>query len=188
MRLRHIFVGLLIVIASSSLALAADTYKIDPVHSVVGFAVKHMEVSPFYGRFNEPTGAITLDSADPSKSSFNIEIAAEKVDTGNDKRDAHLRTPDFFDAKQFPTITFKSTSVKGSGDSFEVSGDLTLHGVTKSITVPVRKTGEKETGKGVRTGWEAMFDIKRSDFGMTGMIPQISDDVQLLVALAAVKQ
>jgi polyisoprenoid-binding protein YceI len=189
MRLRHLFVSLVAVgLLSASLARAADNYKVDSVHSTVVFKVSHLGVSNFYGRFTEPTGTLSVDSADPSKSSFNVEIQAEKVETAAAKRDAHLKSPDFFDAKQFPTITFKSTAVKGSGDKLEVTGDLTLHGVTKSITVPLVKTGEKDTGKmGYRTGWEATFDLKRSDFGMTNMVGPVGDDVHLIVSLEAVK-
>lgn len=188
MRLRHMLAVVFVVVASSSLALAADTYKVDPVHSTVIFKVGHFEVSNFQGRFNEPTGTVAIDPGDPSKSSFNIEIQADKVDTANAKRDGHLKSPDFFDVKQFPTITFKSTAVKGSGDKLEVIGDLTLHGVTKSITVPVTRVGEKDTGKmGYRTGWEATFNLKRSDYGMTTMVGPVADEVQLTVSLEAVK-
>ena len=115
-------------------------------------------------------------------------MKTENVDTANEKRDAHLKSPDFFDAKQFPLITFKSTSVKADGDNFEVTGDLNLHGVTKQITVPLKKTGESDTGKmGYRTGWQAEVDLKRSDFGMTGMQGAIGDDVHLIISFEAVK-
>ena len=188
MRLRHMLAGLVVVVVWSSLALAADTYKVDPVHSTVIFKIGHFEVSNFQGRFNEPTGTITVDSGDPSKSSFNIEIQADKIDTANNKRDGHLKSPDFFDVKQFPTITFKSTEVKGAGDKLEVTGDLTLHGVTKPITVAVTKVGEKDTGKmGYRAGWEATINLKRSEFGMTTMVGPVADEVQLTVSLEAVK-
>ncbi|MGB7157378.1 MAG: YceI family protein [Tepidisphaeraceae bacterium] len=168
---------------------AADNYKVDSAHSSVLFKVDHFGVAPFYGRFNAPTGTVTLDKEDPTKSSFTFELKTENVDTGNEKRDAHLKTPDFFDAKQFPTITFKSKSVKGlADDKFEVTGDLTLHGVTKEIKLILNKTAEKDTGKmGFRTGWTTDVNLKRSDYGMTQMIGPVGDDVQIIIAYEAVK-
>ena len=100
-------------------------------------------------------------------------------------------TLDFVDAKQFPAITFKSTGVKGSGDKLEVTGDLTLHGVTKEITVPVTKTGEADVSAmkmGYRTGWEATYDLKRTDYGMNKMVGPVGDDVHLLISFEAVKE
>ena len=91
---------------------AADNYKVDPVHSTSAFRIKHAGAPPFWGRFNEPNGTFMLDEADPTKSTFTIELKADNVDTANAKRDAHLKSPDFFNAKQYPAITFKSTSVK----------------------------------------------------------------------------
>lgn len=184
--------SLVIVAALSPLALAADTFKIDPVHSSVHFRIGHAGVSHVYGRFNDVSGTVVQDKEDPTKSSFNIEIKADSIDTNNEKRDAHLKSPDFFDAKQFPTITFKSTSVKSAGENkLEVTGDLTLHGVTKEITVPVTKTGEADLAEmkmGYRGGWEAVVQIKRSDFGMTTMVGPVGDEVMIPVALEAVKE
>ena len=171
----------------ASRAQAADNYKIDPIHGTVVFRVNHLGVGNAYGRFNEPTGAITLDKDDASKSSFTFEVKTEKVDTANPKRDAHLKSPDFFNAAQFPTITFKSTAVKANGDDYEVTGDLNLHGVTKSITVPLKKTGESQTQMGYRTGWQAEVDLKRSDYGIKG-VPGVGDDVHLIISFEAVKQ
>ena len=184
--------SLVIVAALSPAALAADNYKIDPVHSSVHFRIGHGGIAFVYGRFNDVSGTVAYDKEDPTKSSFNIEIKADSVDTNNEKRDAHLRSPDFFDAKQFPTITFKSTKVESAGeDKLNVTGDLTLHGVTKEITVPVTKTGEADLAEmkmGYRTGWEAIVDIKRSDFGMTTMVGPVGDEVKIPVALEAVKE
>jgi polyisoprenoid-binding protein YceI len=188
--MRRITLGLALfaVVSLASAALAADTYKIDPEHGTIIYRVKHFNIGNAYGRFNKPTGVIMLDSADASKTTFTFEVKTENVDTANAKRDAHLKSPDFFDAKQFPSITFKSTSVKGSGDTFEVTGDLNLHGVTKSITVPIKKTGEADTKQmGYRTGWEAEVDIKRSEFGMNGLQGPVGDDVHLVISFEAVK-
>lgn len=189
MNLRQLFVRPLIAAAVLvAPVLAADNYKIDSEHAAVIFKVDHLGVAPAYGRFNDPTGAVVLDKEDPSKSTFTFEVKTENVDTDNEKRDAHLKSPDFFDAKQFPTITFKSKSVKADGDKFQVTGDLTLHGVTKEIVVPITKTGEKDTGRmGYRTGWVSEIGLKRSDYGMKGMIGPIGDDVHLTISFEAVK-
>lgn len=189
MKLSHLFVRP-IVAAAVLIApvFAADNYKIDSEHAAVIFKVDHLGVAPAYGRFNDPTGTIVLDKEDPTQSSFTFEVKTENVDTDNEKRDAHLKSPDFFDAKQFPTITFKSKSVKADGDKFQVTGDLTLHGVTREIVVPIVKTGEKDTGRmGYRTGWVSEVHLKRSDYGMKGMIGPIGDDVHLIISFEAVK-
>ena len=179
-----------LALACACPVLAAESYKVDPVHSSAVFRIKHANVSFFSGRFNDPDGSFVLDEADPSKSSFNIVLNVEKVDTANSKRDAHLKSPDFFNAKQYPTITFKSTSVKkGEGNMLQVTGDLSLHGVTKSITVPVEITGKGQFPPGTqRAGVEATFTVKRSEFGMSGMQGALSDDVKVMVGLSATKQ
>lgn len=190
MCIRHALAALAIAASAAvGSAFAADTYKIDPEHGTVIYRVSHFNLGNAYGRFNKPTGTVVLDPADPTKSSFTFEVKTDNIDTANEKRDQHLKSPDFFNAKQFPTITFKSTAVKSAGDNkFEVTGDLTLHGVTKSITVPIIKTGEADTKMmGYRTGWEATADIKRSDFGMQGMIGPVGDDVHLVISFEAVK-
>ena len=167
---------------------AADNYKVDPVHSSVIFKIDHLGVAPFYGRFNNPTGTVTLDKEDPSKSVFTFEVKTENVQTGNEKRDGHLKTPDFFDAKQFPTISFKSKGVSSPApDKYEVTGDLTLHGVTKEIKLVLNKTGEKETKMGYRTGWTTDVTLKRSDYGMKQMLDMLGDEVQLMISYEAVK-
>ena len=182
------FVTVLALAMQAATVRAADNYKVDPVHSSVIFKIDHFGVAPFYGRFNQPTGTIALDKADASKSSFTFELKTENVDTGNEKRDAHLKSPDFFDAKQFPTISFKSKSVKADGDKYSVTGDLTMHGETKEITLTLNKVSEKDTGKmGFRTGWTTETTLKRSDYGMTGMVGPLGDEVTIIIALEAVK-
>lgn len=169
---------------------AADTYKIDPEHGTVIYRIAHFGIGNAYGRFNKPTGTVTLDKADPTKSTFEFSVATENVDTANAKRDQHLKSPDFFNARQFPNITFKSTAVTKSGDNqYNVTGDLNLHGVTKSITVPIIMTGEGDTKMmGVRSGWEAQADLKRSEYGMNGLAGAVGDDVHLIISFEAVKQ
>ena len=123
---------LAITLGSLGMAAQADTFKIDPVESSVVFSVMTLGLSNFHGRFNDISGTVVLDKADPSKSSFDITIPVESVDTKNEKRDQHLKSPDFFNAKQFPVMTFKSKKVEGSGNSFTVTGDFSLHGVTQA--------------------------------------------------------
>src|SRR3954468_24406712 len=179
---------LALIFLTSTLSFAATTtYKVDPVHSFVIFRIKHMEVGHVYGRFNEPNGQITIDDADPSKSSFTLELQTQKVDTGITKRDEHLRSPDFFNAKQFPTIKFASKEVKKTDKGYEAVGDLTLHGVTKSITVNLEQTGQAAMGPRQIIGFETTVDLKRSDFGMKTMIGPAADDVRLIISLEAGK-
>ena len=172
----------------SGLVLAADNYRIDPEHGTVIYKISHFGVGNAYGRFNKPTGGVVVDNGAPT--SFEFEVKTDNVDTANAKRDAHLKSPDFFDAKQFPTITFKSKEVKSTGENkFDVTGDLTLHGVTKTITVPATKTGEADTKMmGYRTGWEVQTDLKRSDYGINGLQGPVGDDVHLIISFEAVKQ
>ena len=169
---------------------AAENFKVDSVHSSAVFRLKHANTSYFWGRFNDPTGSFAIDEADPTKSTFAIELDANKVDTGNGQRDAHLKSPDFFNAKQYPKITFKSTSVKkGKTDNvLEVTGDMTLHGVTKPVTANVEITGKGEFPPGKqRAGIEATIVVKMSEFEFKPN-PGLSDEVKVIVALAGQKQ
>lgn len=183
-------VAMVAVMVAGAQARAADKYAVDPVHSSSVFRIKHANAAYFWGRFNEPAGSFVLDEADVSKSTFAITISVNNVMTGNAKRDAHLKSPDFFNAKQYPAITFKSTSVKkGEENKLEVTGDLTMHGVTKSITAPVELTGKGEFPAGrVRAGIEAMLVVKLSDFEIKGMPGALSDEVKVIVALEGMKQ
>ena len=154
--------------------------RVDPVHSSIVFGIKHMGVSDFYGNFKQVSGTVNFDAADPSKSSVELTVPVESVDTRNEKRDQHLKSPDFFNAAQFPTITFKSTKVVANGSSYTVTGDLTIHGVSKPVTVEFKKGGETKGQKGeTRTGGETHFTIKRSDFDMKFMPSALGDDVKI---------
>jgi len=170
-------------------ALAADNYKVDPVHSSIIFRAQHVQTGYVYGRFDKFSGTVKVDS-DPSNMAFDISIDVNSINTGNEKRDGHLKSPDFFGAKEFSTITFKSKSVKSAGENkYEVTGDLTLHGQTKSVTIPVEKTGESNTPNfGQRVGFASTFTVKRSDYGMSSMIPMVSDEIALMVGFECVKQ
>ena len=165
-------------------APAADSYEIDPVHSMLVFRIKHMDVGMIYGRFNSPTGRFTFDEQNPSASSFQAQVKAADFDTGNEKRDQHVRGPDFFNAREFPLIGFKSTSVKaGESGRYEVSGTLTMHGQARPVTATVEKIGSG----GNRIGFEGAMEVKRSDFGVKG-VQGVGDDVRVIIAFEGVKK
>jgi polyisoprenoid-binding protein YceI len=165
-------------------AQAGDSYAIDKVHSSVGFKVKHKEVGYVHGRFNDFAGKIDLDPAKPANSSVQITVQAASVDTAFEKRDQHLKSPDFFNAKQFPTITFQSKQVKVTGkETADVTGELTLLGVTKPVTAKVTHVGSADK----LIGFEARFQLKRSDYGMKFMVGPLGDAIELVVSVEAAK-
>jgi polyisoprenoid-binding protein YceI len=162
---------------------AADNgFKIDAVHTSAIFGVKHNGVANFYGRFNKADGSFNIDAADPSKSFIDITIATDTVDTANANRDKHLKNSDFFAVTEFPAMTFKSKSFTKTGEgTYNVTGDFTLRGTTKEITVPVIDTGRGKARNGEVAGFETKFNIKRSDYGVSFMVgPGLSDDVNIL--------
>lgn len=172
------------------LANAADIYELDTAHSMLIFRAKHMGVSYNYGRFNEFSGKITFDENDASKSAVELEVKAASIDTGNEKRDEHLRSPDFLNVKQFPVLTFKSTAVKNvDNEKFEITGDIELHGVKKSVTMTVDITGRGKGRKGESLiGFETTFTIKRTEFGMNYGIGAVSDEIRITVSVEAVNK
>ncbi len=177
--------------ASSTSAAAKASFTADPVHSSAVFSIMHGGAARFWGYIDEIKGDFTLDDSDPSASSFTFEVPVESVYTGNAQRDQHLKSADFFNAAQFPTVTFESSSVRSAGNNmYEVTGDLTLLGETKPITATVEKTGEGEFGGKARTGVEAKFTIKRTDFGMAYGVDQgvLGDDVTMIVSIEGIKQ
>lgn len=176
-------------LCAMALSAQAQTYRVDPVHASVVFRVKHLETSYFYGLFKQVEGEFTI-SDDPSKVSVDITVQAGSVDTNNPGRDKHVKGPDFFSVGEFPTITFKSTKVaKGEDGKLAVTGNLTLHGQTKEITVQVEVTGQGTDMKGREiAGAETTFTVKRSDFGMTKLIPAVGDEIKLMVAVEGVKK
>lgn len=178
-------------VAAATTTVAESTpFTIDPVHSAVIFRIKHLNASHSYGRFNEPTGTFLLDPANLAGSSINISIDVNKIDTANAKRDAHLRSPDFFSAKEFGTATFTSTSIAaGANDTFTAEGDLTIRGVTKKVSATITKVGE---GPGMQGGTVYGFDttltIKRSDFAIDYGPKVLSDEVTLTIAIEGGRQ
>jgi polyisoprenoid-binding protein YceI len=174
-----VFITLFNLLTLAPAVFAADTYSVDNVHSSLVFKVKHLDTGYVWGRFNNLTGKAMLDeSGAPTSVEFSAD--ANSIDTGNAKRDTHLKSPDFFSAKEFQKITFKSSAIKSAGQNkFEVSGDLTLHGQTRPITVTVEKTGSSNGPQGTKVGFATTFTVKRSEYGMGGMVPQIADEVEI---------
>lgn len=167
---------------------AAETYKIDKVHSTVVFRVKHMNTSYSYGRFNDIEGTVTWDAEKPEEGKFDVKVKTDSIDTGDKKRDTHLEGPDFFNAKQNRFLTFKSKSVKkGEGEAYELEGDLTCNGQTKPLTTKLEMTGSSSSPQGTKVGFESTFTIKRSDFGITYGPDALGDDVRVTVSIEAAK-
>ncbi|HVP61034.1 MAG TPA: YceI family protein [Myxococcaceae bacterium] len=159
--------SLVALAALVALPAAASTWDIDPAHTESSFVVKHMMVSNVRGQFGKTTGVIEQDDKDITKSSAQITIDTTTIDTREPKRDAHLKSPDFFDVEKFPTITFKSTKMtKGEGNTLKVTGDLTIHGVTKSVVLNVEYTPETLAGGKLRRGITATTKVNRKDFGL----------------------
>lgn len=182
----------LLVLATAGLASgvwAADSYKIDKVHSTVIFRIKHLNAGYSYGRFNEIAGTIDWDADKPEACKLDVTVKTDSIDTGDKKRDKHLEGPDFFNAKQHKTMTFKSKSVKkGEDGMYEVTGDLSCNGVTKEVTVKVEHTGTASTQMGGdRMGLETTFTVQRADFGITYMPDGLGSDVRLIVSLEGMK-
>jgi polyisoprenoid-binding protein YceI len=158
------FVALAALVA---LPAAASTWELDPNHTESSFVVKHMMVSNVRGQFGKTTGTIQQDDKDITKSKAEITIDATTIDTRVPKRDAHLKSADFFDVEKFPTITFKSTKItKGEGNTLKAEGDLTIHGVTKPVVLNVEYTPETLAGGKMVRGLTATTKVNRKDFGL----------------------
>lgn len=173
-----------------------STYQIDPSHSTASFSIKHMMIAKVHGGFEKMSGTLQYDAANPSKSSVQVSIEAASVNTREAQRDAHLKSPDFFDVEKYPTITFKSTRVDGSGGELKVIGDLTIHGVTQQVTLDVEGPSDemKDPWGNTKIGASGTTKIKRKDFGLTwnaaleagGFL--VGDDVTINLDVQFVKQ
>ena len=168
---------------------AAETYSVDTAHTYVMFRVKHLGVGYSYGRFNGPAGKFVFNESSPSNSSIEMQVKTNDVDTQVEKRDNHLKSPDFFNAVEHPAISFKSTSVKKiSSNTYEVAGNLTLLGKTRPISMKASDTGAGEDPWGkYRRGFETTFTIKRSEFGMNFMLKGVSDEVDITVSVEGIR-
>jgi len=172
------------------------TWVIDAAHSNVGFSIKHLMIATVRGSFTEVNGTVKVDENDPTTAEIDITIPTASVNTRDEKRDGHLRSPDFFDAEQFPNMTFRSKRVeRASGDSFRVIGDLTIRGTTHEVALDVELLGRaKDPWGNEKAGFEATTKIKRSDYGLTwnaaletgGVL--VGDDVKISIEAELQKQ
>jgi polyisoprenoid-binding protein YceI len=168
--------------------VALDTFEVDAVHSAMIFRIRYAGLSTFYGRFNEISGTFEIDEKNLDATKFVIKIKAVSDDSGNKQRDGHLSGPDFFGAKQFPEIRFVSKSVKAKANELRVIGELTLHGVTKTITAHVTYGGQKKGRRGgMRAGLDGKMTIKREDFGITFGKGHLGSDVTIEMGLTGLK-
>ncbi|MCI0452520.1 MAG: YceI family protein [Candidatus Latescibacteria bacterium] len=195
MKIRH-FAGALALAAAACApaAHAQDAYTIDPVHSSIGFKVKHMMVSDVKGAFDSSSGTINFDPKNIENSSVEVTIDATSISTRNEKRDGHLKSPDFFDVEKHPTITFKSKKIAKKGDGYVATGDLTIRGVTKEVELPFTLNGPVSAGNASIIGISAATEINRQDFGVSwnktldagGVV--VSDKVRIELEVEAKKQ
>ena len=164
----------------------AGTYAADSAHTQVTFKINHLGFNSYWGIFGGATGSLTIDPAKPAASSVSIEIPLAGLVTTSEKLNAHLKTPDFFDAAKFPTATFKSTSVTVSGQTAKIAGNLTLKGVTKPVVLDAKFTGAgaNPMSKKATLGFEATTTLKRSDFGVSYGVPAVGDEVALKITAA----
>jgi polyisoprenoid-binding protein YceI len=182
----------LCTIVLSRAAWCADTYKIDPVHSSVGFAVSHMVISTVKGKFDEFNGTVTVDNSQVQTAQGTIQT--KSVNTGVEGRDKDLRSANFFDVEKYPTITFQTKSATKEGENTVLVGDFTMHGVTKALSLPVKVKGPiKDPWGNMRIGLEANTKVNRKDFGLTynkaletgGLV--VGDEVEIQINAEAVR-
>jgi polyisoprenoid-binding protein YceI len=186
--LTALFLGSLAV----SCVIAADTYNLDPNHSTIGFSVSHLVINNVHGKFNDFTGSVVVDGNTVKEAKGTIQV--KSIDTGIGKRDAHLRTPDFFDAEKYPTITFTSKKAEKQGDDTVLTGDFTMRGVTKEIALPVKLSGPiTDPWGGTRIGLHAKTKVSRKEFGIsynatskTGSAV-VGDEIEIEINAEAVK-
>ena len=191
--MRHLIAA--VALTALPVAAHASDWQIDPSHSTAQFSVRHMMVSNVRGEFGKLSGQVQLDDADLTKSSVEATIDATSINTREPMRDAHLKSPDFFDVAKYPTLTFKSTQVKKAGNKLAVTGELTMHGVTRPVTLDVQLTQEVKSPFGdTRRGASATGKINRKDFGLNwnkaieagGVL--VGEEVTLTIDVELVKQ
>jgi polyisoprenoid-binding protein YceI len=175
-------------IASAVRVLAADVYTIDPAHTSIVFSVSHAGLSYTSGFFRQASGSYIIDKANPANCRFRLTIQTDSIDTNHAERDKHLRSADFFNVEQFPTMTFESTSCAAAqspdgGVVYTVTGNLTMHGVTRQVRLPLRMLAE---GKGPfgdqRTGFLCQTELKRSEYGMSNLLDLVGDAVGINIS------
>jgi polyisoprenoid-binding protein YceI len=173
--------------------LGTGTWAIDPVHSSIGFSVRHLMVSRVRGNFENFSGAVTV--AEDGTPSVSAEIAVDSIHTGNEQRDGHIKSADFLDADKYPTATFRSTGVRANGDDYVIDGEFTLKGVTKPVSLALEFNGVNPgMGRGEVAGFEASVVLNRKDFGIDIDMPLetggtvVGDKVTITLAIEALKQ
>jgi polyisoprenoid-binding protein YceI len=179
-------------LAGSSALAQPSTWTIDPAHSSINFEIRHMGVSNVHGSIGGIKGTVVYDEKDITKASVEATTDATTVATGVEARDKHLKSPDFFDVEKYPTLSFKSASLSNSGGKLTLTGDLTLHGVTKSVTLDVDGPAPPQTGKDgkTRSGFSATGKLKRSDFNVGSKFgaAMVGDDVKFSIDVELDKQ
>ncbi|MEU1262069.1 YceI family protein [Streptomyces cellulosae] len=181
---------------SPDLAALTGDYELDPAHTTIGFVARHAMVTNVKGHFKEFSGQLHLDGSDPSKSTASIDVVMNSIDTGNADRDNHLRSADFFKTDEFPTMTFRSTKAEAlGGDQYRITGDLTILGTTRPITIDLEFNGAaKDPFGNERVGFEGKAEISRSEWGLTwnaaletgGML--VSDKIKLVFDISAIRK
>lgn len=162
---------------------------IDGSHTSAVFSVQHLGISRTYGMFRTVSGQFSLDPKNAASNTFEVTLDVESIDTNDAKRDEHLKAADFFNSKQFPEITFKATKVEQTKDELKLTGDFTMHGITKKVTLPFKKGGEANDPFGnARIGFSGEFTLKRSDFGMKTMVGPIGDEVAVEISFEGILQ
>lgn len=175
--------------------MPAETFNFDPVHSSIAFSVRHLMISRVRGSFKSWTGTLLVDEANPQASKIEVQIDAASIDTKEAQRDDHLRSPDFLETAKFPQIVFRSTKIeKAGGQEYRVTGDLSIHGVTKPVVLEAEYLGrKKDPWGGERVGFEAKTSVERKDFGLTFNMPLegggfvVGDKVEISLDIEAVK-
>ncbi len=178
------------IVFASSLFAQSETWKLDPPHSAAQFSVRHMGISTVRGTFTKVNGTVQYDPADPTKTTLDVTIDAASVDSRNDMRDNDLRSDHFLDVAKYPTLTFKSKRVEPTGTGkYKVTGDLTIHGVTKEVVLDVEgPTGPIKDPRGnLHMGASATTTIKRTDFGINGAPGMVGDEVQIALDVEMVR-
>ncbi|MFF7332592.1 YceI family protein [Streptomyces sp. NPDC090306] len=180
--------------AAPELTALTGDYTVDPAHTTLGFVARHAMVTNVKGSFQDFEGTLHLDGGDPSKSTASFDVKMESIDTGSADRDGHLKSADFFKIEEFPTMTFRSTSAEAVGDDYRITGDLTLLGTTKPLTIDLEFNGAaKDPFGNERVGFEGTAVILRSEWGLTwnaaletgGVL--VSDKIKLNFDISAIK-
>ncbi|HET7359290.1 MAG TPA: YceI family protein [Rhodanobacteraceae bacterium] len=190
MRIPRLFVFASLLATALAVQAAPVTYTMDPNHTQVLFTWNHFGFSNPTANFNQVQGTLVYDAADPAKSSVEVSMPLAGLDTHVPALDAHLKEADFFDAAKYPVVTFRSTRVEAAGPGkLKVVGDLTVHGVTRPVTldVTINKVGTQPMWKAAAVGFDATATLKRSDFGVSQYVPMVSDQIRIHITTEAIE-